>query len=173
MWSLLSRVFGTGQRARRGTVTCYLRENGPIGYQLELFGTVPRATVETLTNSGLSWAWKSGAREWTHLTPVSLSALLADLPGGALIIGLEGEVPTQVTSHIVKAWVRRFCRAEPVPLAIAISVTPSPQIVFVQQHASATVNALLAALHLDRDAALRSAYHRLGAASLESVAERL
>ena len=132
-----------------------------------------RALAETLMNSELSWAWKSGTREWTHLTRISLSALLADLAGGALVVGVEGELPTQLTDGMVKDWVRRFCRAEPVPLAIAISVTLDRQIVFVQQHASTTVNALLNALHVDRNLVQRSAYARLGPATLESVAERL
>ena len=173
MRSLLSRVFGSGQRARRVAVRCHLRENGPIGYELELFDELPRAQAETLMNSGLSWAWKSGTREWTHLTRVSLSAILADLAAGALIVGVEDELPTQVSDGMVKAWMRRFCRAEPVPLAIAMSVTPGREIVFVQQHPSATVSALLDALHLDRNAARRSAYARLGPASLESLADRL
>jgi hypothetical protein len=43
----------------------------------------------------------------------------------------------------------------------------------VQQHASAAVSTLLDALHVDRKAALRSAYPRLGPASLESIAGRL
>jgi hypothetical protein len=166
-------VFGSGRRLRREGVTCHLRENGPIGYELELFGQEPRAQVETLMNSGLGWAWNSGTREWTELTRISLSAILADLPSGALIVGLEGDMPRQVTDEMMKGWVRRFCLAESVPLAIAISVTPGRQIIFVQQHASATVTALLESLHLDRNVALRSAYPRLGQASLESIAERL
>ena len=173
MRSLLSRVFGSGQRLRRTAVTCHLRENGPIGYELQLFGDLPRAQVETLMDSGFSWVWKSGTREWTELTRISLSAILADLPGGALIVGIDGEAPTAVTDDMVKAWLQRFCRADPVPLAIAISVTPGRQIVFVQQHASAAVSTLLDALHVDRKAALRSAYPRLGPASLESIAGRL
>jgi hypothetical protein len=43
----------------------------------------------------------------------------------------------------------------------------------VQQHASDAVNGLLDTLRLDRRAAARSAYARLGPASLESLAERL
>lgn len=171
--SLLSRLFRSGPRAGRAAVTCHLRENGPIGYELQLFGESPRAQAETLIDSGLSWAWTSGEREWTHLTPVSLSALLADLPGGALILGVEGELPTLITNDMVKAWVRRFCRAESVPLAVAVSIAAGRHIVFVQQHAPATVAALLDALHVDRVGAVQSPYVSLGPASLESVAARL
>jgi hypothetical protein len=180
--SWFQRLFAA-RSPRRAPVTCYLRENGPLAYQLDLFGDTPRDAAETLLSSGLAWAWTSGTREWTHLTRISLSAFLADLPGGALLVAVEGELPTHLTGDVVKDWVRRFCRIEPVPLAVAISATPAPdpkrrnspgqQLVFVQQHASAPVNALLDALHLDRRAAARSAYARLGPSSLESIAERL
>jgi hypothetical protein len=138
-----------------------------------MFGEMARVQAETLMDSGFSWVWKSATREWTELTRISLSAILGDLAGGALIVGLAGELPTQVTDEMMKDWMRRFCRAEPVPVTMVFSVTPDRQIVFVQQHASEQVTALLDAFHLDRNAAQRSAYPRLGQASLESIAERL
>jgi hypothetical protein len=170
--SVFARLFGSGRR-RRPPVTCFIRENGPIAYQVDLFGGSPRESADTLLNAGLSWAWRSGAREWTHLTRISLSAFLGDLPGGALIVGVDGDLPTHLTDAAVKDWVRRFCRAEPTPLAIAASASSGRQILFVQQHASDAVNGLLDTLRLDRRAAARSAYARLGPASLESLAERL
>jgi hypothetical protein len=70
-------------------------------------------------------------------------------------------------------WFRRFNRVQPVPLAAVISVAGSQQLLFVQQHASDAVNDLLDAWGLDKGAAVRKAYPRLGAASLESLGDRL
>lgn len=168
----LSRVRVAGLRSR-AVFTCYLRENGPIAYELNLFDDAPRERADAMISSGLSWAWKSHTREWTHLTRISLSAFLADVASGALLIGVEGELPTEVSDPVVKDWIRRFSRLQPVPMAAAISVTPAQQLLFVQQHASEAVNALLDTWGLDKGAAVRKAYPRLGAASLESIGDRL
>lgn len=123
--------------------------------------------------SELSWAWKSARREWTHLTRISLSAFLADLPAGVLLVASEGDLPTEVSDLEVADWIRRFCRVQEVPLAAVIDVAPDRQVLFVQQHATDAVNRLLEAWGLDKGAAVRKAYARLGPASLESIAERL
>jgi len=170
--SLLQRLFG-GRRARRPSVTCYLRENGPIAYELELFTSSSRERADAMMSSELAWAWKSTTREWTHLTRISLSAFLADVPSGVRLVAIEGELPTELSDEAVASWIRSFCRLQPSLLAAAIDATAERQLLFVQQHASESVNRLLDDLGLDKGAAARKAYARLGAASLESIAERL
>lgn len=172
MRSILERFF-SGRRARRPVFTCYLRENGPIAYALDLFGASPRDRADAMMSSELSWAWKGGTREWTELTRISLSAFLADLPAGVFLVGVDEDLPTEVTDEGVVEWIRKFCRLQPVPLVAAIHVTAERQLLFVQQHASEPVNKLLDAWGLDKGAAERKAYARLGAASLETMAERL
>jgi hypothetical protein len=160
-------------RRPRVVFTCYLRENGPIAYELDLFGADPRERADAMMAGGLSWAWKSGVREWTHLTRISLSAFLADLPAGVLLIATDGDLPTELSDSGVARWIRRFARIQDVPLAAVIHVTPDRQLLFVQQHATETVNRLLDDWGLDKGAAARKSYARLGPASLESVADRL
>lgn len=172
MRALLQRFFGPG-RTRRVPFTCYLRENGPIAYELDLFGLAPRDRADAMMSSTLSWAWKSGAREWTHLTRISLSAFLSDINAGVIVIAAESDLPTDVNDALIKDWIRRFGRVHPVPLAAVIHVSGPQQLLFVQQHASEAVNSLLEAWGLDKGAALRKAYPRLGPASLESLGDRL
>jgi hypothetical protein len=152
---------------------CYLRENGPIAYELDLFGSAPRDRADAMMSSELSWAWKGGERGWTHLTRISLSAFLADLPAGAVLVATDAELPIDVTDGGVAEWIRRFARLQTVPLAAVVSVTPARQLLFVQQHASEPVNRLLDEWGIDKGSAERKAYARLGPASLESLAERL
>ena len=170
--SIFGGLFG-GNRVRRSVFTCYLRENGPIAYELDLFATAPRERADAMMSSPLNWAWKSGAREWTHLTRISLSAFLGDVASGVLLVATEAELPTDVTDTEVADWIRRFSRLQPVPLAAVINVTAGRQLLFVQQHASEAVNELLANWGLDKGAAARKSYARLGAASLEGIGERL
>jgi hypothetical protein len=170
--SILQRLFG-GRRGRRAVFTCYLRENGPIAYELDLFASSPRERADAMMSSELGWAWKSGTREWTHLTRISLSAFLADAPAGVLLVATEGDLPTEVTDGVVAGWIRRFSRLQPSPLAAVIRVTSDRQLLFVQQHASEPVNRLLDDWGLDKGAAERKAYARLGPASLEAIVERL
>jgi hypothetical protein len=169
--SLLKRLFGGG-RAGRPPVTCYLRENGPIAYELDLFATSPRDRADAMMESPLAWAWTSGAREWTELTRISLSAFLADVPSGVRLVAIEGDLPTELSEEVIAGWIRRFCRTQPSPLAAVIDVTVERQLLFVQQHASEPVNRLLEDWGIDKGAAARKAYARLGPASLEAIAER-
>lgn len=154
-------------------MVCYLRENGPVAYELDLFDDSPRERVDAMLASGLSWAWESGTRGWTHLTRISLSAFLADVSGGAVIVGTQGDLPTDVTGDVVKEWIRHFSRTQPTPLAVVINAASSQQLLFVQQHAPDPVNALLDAWGVDKGAAVRKAYPRLGASTLEAIGERL
>jgi len=169
--SLLQRLLGGGPTRR--PVACYLRENGPIAYELDLFSAAPRERADAMMESELSWAWKGATREWTHLTRISLSAFLADVPSGVLLIAADGELPTDVGDEIVAGWIHRFCRLHPVPLAAVIRVAGDRQLLFVQQHATDPVNRLLDDWGLDKGAAARKSYARLGDLSLESAADRL
>jgi len=169
--AIFQRLLGGGRA--RPSLTCYLRENGPIAYELDLFGSSPRDRADAMMSSELSWAWQGGTRGWTHLTRISLSAFLADVPSGVVLVATEGELPTDVTGRAVADWIRRFARLQPAPLAAVITVTPDRQLLFVQQHASDPVNRLLDDWGIDKGAAARKAYARLGPASLEAVAERL
>ena len=170
--SIFGGLFG-GNRVRRSVFTCYLRENGPIAYELDLFASAPRERADAMMSASLNWAWKSGAREWTHLTRISLSAFLGDVASGVLLVATESDLPTDVTNGEVAGWIRRFSRIQPVPLAAVIHVSADRQLLFVQQHAGEAVNELLASWGLDKGAAARKSYARLGESSLESIGERL
>jgi hypothetical protein len=162
-----------GGRTRKSVFTCFLRENGPIAYELDLFSAAPRERADAMMSSPLNWAWKSGTREWTHLTRISLSAFLADVASGALLVATESELPVDVTDGMVADWIRRFSRVQPVPLAAVINVTAGRQLLFVQQHATDAVNDLLAEWGLDKGAAERKSYARLGDSSLEALVQKL
>ena len=181
MRSLLQRLLGG--RIRRTPVACYLRENGPIAYQFDIFSAESRERADAdareradaMLSGELAWAWKA-ARGWTELTRVSLSAFLADLAAGdVLLVAVEGEgdIPVDLTDATVKGWIRTFCRLQPSPLAAVISASRERQLLFVQQHASDAVNRLLEAWGLDKQSAERKAYPRLGPGGLEAIGERL
>lgn len=168
--AFLQRLF---RRRTQSAFTCYLRENGPIAYELDLLGAEPRERAEAMMAGELSWAWKSGTREWTHLTRISLSAFLADLRAGVLLVASDAELPRELSDAGIAEWMRRFARLQDVPLAAVIQVMPDRQLLFVQQHAREPVNRLLGDWGLDKGAAVRMSYVRLGPASLESIADGL
>ena len=95
------------------------------------------------------------------------------MPAGVLLVATEGDLPTDVNDAVVADWIRGFCRLQPVPLAAVISVTPGRQLLFVQQHATEAVNRLLDDWGLDKGAAERKSYARLGPSSLEAIADNL
>jgi hypothetical protein len=170
---LFDRFFAKSP-ARRSRVVCHLRENGPIAYELDLFTAAPREGADAMLASALAWTWKSATREWAELTRISLPAFLEDLSSGDLLIaGTEGEPPADISDALVRTWLRRFCRTDASPLAAVVSAAGGRQLLFVQQHASEPVNALLDAWRIDKAAAERKAYARLGPASLEAIADRL
>jgi hypothetical protein len=170
--ALLQRLFG--RRRAQTAAVCYLRENGPIAYEFDLFSTAARERADAMMAGNITWAWKGTTREWTELTRISLSAFLSDLSSGDVIVaGIEGDLPVDVSGATVKQWIRYFCRLQPSPLAAVISVTGGRQILYVQQHASEAVNTLLEAWGLDKGAAQRKAYPRLGPLTLEGVSEGL
>jgi hypothetical protein len=98
-----------------------------------------------------------------------------DAPDAHLTVCLSGRRAFRcgARGRAVADWIRRFARLQPAPLAAVITVTPDRQLLFVQQHASDPVNRLLDDWGIDKGAAARKAYARLGPASLEAVAERL
>ncbi|HWK08983.1 MAG TPA: hypothetical protein VNR64_02955, partial [Vicinamibacterales bacterium] len=49
----------TGRR-RRTPLVCYLRENGPLAYEVPLFGDDPRAAIDAMLATGLAWYWRAG-----------------------------------------------------------------------------------------------------------------
>lgn len=170
--ALLQRLLK--RRRARSAVACYLRENGPIAYELDLFSTDARERADAMMSGEIEWAWKGASRDWTELTRISLSAFLADLSSGdVLLVGSETDLPVGVSDALVKRWIRSFCRLQPSPLSAAISAADGRQLLFVQQHASEPVNRLLDAWGLDKGAAERKAYPRLGPGALEGIAERL
>lgn len=155
-------------------MVCYLRENGPIAYQLDLFASAPRERADAMISSDITWTWRNPGRDWTQLTRVSLSAFLSDLTAGdVLLLGTEGEPPHDLGNSVVSDWLRRFARIQPCPVAALISVGDGRHMLYVQQHATESVNRLLDTWGLDKGSAERQSYARLGAASLESIADRL
>ena len=156
-------------------VACYLRENGPIAYELDLFSANPRERAEAMLESGLEWSWRSPARDWTELTRVSLSAFLGDLSSGDILLaGTEGDAAHHTLDNgVIKDWIKRFSRLQPSPLVALIAARSGKQLLYVQQHASESVNRLLDAWGLDKGSAERRSYARLGPLALESLADRL
>jgi hypothetical protein len=166
-------------RSARAPLTCYLRENGPIAYALTLFGPDPRASVDTMLETGLAWYWHGGSRgsdaatrEWTRLTRWSMAALLADLgasqthDGEVTIIGIDdADAPTDLSDDRIAPWVREFASDSPGPLHIVVRC--NPDFVFVAQQPPEAVRDLLYAWGIDRAKADRRAYARLESRSLE------
>jgi hypothetical protein len=170
--ALFQRLFG--HRLRRSSVVCYLRENGPIAYELDLFSSGARDRADAMMSGEIFWAWKGADRDWTELTRVSLSAFLADLAAGdILLVGTDTDVPVNLSDRIIKNWIRAFCRLQPSPATAVISLTRGRQLLFVQQHASEPIVRLLDAWGLDKGAAERKAYPHLGPSTLEAIADRL
>jgi hypothetical protein len=167
--TLLQRLLG-GTRLGRRPFTCYLRENGPIAYEFDLFRAAPRERADAMMDSELSWAWKGADREWTHLTRISMSAFLADIPAGVILVAAREELPTEVDDALIAGWIRHFSRLQPVPLEAVIRIAQERQLLFVQQHASDQVNRLLDDWGIDKGAAERKSYARLGDHSLETIA---
>jgi len=173
--------------ARRPALVCYLRENGPIAYELPLFATDPRATVEAMLATGLAWFWRagddsSGGDDWTQLTRWSLAAFLPDVErGGVLAIGIDpSDAPAGTTDRAVAGWLRPFCGEQPGPAQVFIARTAgrlsrrsaegaTVDRVFVAQQPPEAIRELLQALGIDRGKAERRAYARLRGESLEDI----
>lgn len=175
---LLRRLRGTA--GPRASLTCYLRENGPIAYALPLFEPDPRPRLEAMLETALTWYWQSASRaggadapcDWTQLTRWSMAALLADLASpdsgesAVTIIGIDAaDPPTDLSNDRVVPWVREFVSDLPGPLHIV--VRDRPDFAFVAQQPPESVRDLLYAWGIDRAKAERRAYARLDVRSLE------
>ena len=183
---LLARLRG---RNRPGaSLVCYLRENGPIAYSTDIFGADPRERIDAMLATGLTWYWRSAghepiAREWTNLSRWSLAALLKDLaaqhdgqPADILIVGVEdeGESANAITDASVGEWMRGFGAASTSPLhAVVTRPAPGGDLLFVAQQPPESVRTLLHDWGISRDKAIRKAYPRLQANTLEELIRRL
>jgi hypothetical protein len=173
IWQKLTR--GT----RRAPLVCYLRENGPIAYELPLFTDDARAAVEAMLATGLAWYWRgagaaTGTGEWTQLTRWSLGAFLPDLDRGLLAVGVDSaDAPAGGTDEIVAGWLRPFCAERPGPAHAFIARALEGDRVFVAQQPAEPVRELLQAWGIDRGRAERRAYARLRGESLEEITRSL
>ena len=164
----------TGAR-RRAPLICYLRENGPIAYEVPIFAADARAAVEAMLATGLVWYWRStgtAVADWTQLTRWSLAAFLPDLDGpGVFAVGIDQtDAPTGATDAMVNGWLRPFCGEQPTPAHVFIHRTPAADRVFVEQQPPEPVRELLQAWGIDRARAERRAYARLKSDGLEDLA---
>lgn len=164
--------------ARRRSLVCYLRENGPIAYELDLFTADPRVAVEAMLATGLAWFWRAGAPsagEWTQLTRWSLGAFLQDLDRGDVqSVGIDpSDAPAGAVDAMVAGWLKPFCAEEPAPANVFIARTAGRDRVFVAQQPLEVVRDLLQAWGIDRGKAERRAYARLRGESLEETVRAL
>jgi hypothetical protein len=171
----------------RPTLVCYLRENGPIAYGTDVFGTDPRERTDAMLSTDLTWYWKTSGpdslkRDWTHLTRWSLAALLGDLAAEqdglkphVLVIAVEGEdSPEDVTDRRVSHWMKGFGAAAPAPLHAVVSRPgPGGDLLFVAQQPPESIRNMLQAWGIDRDKAERRSYARLHGTALEDLIRSL
>jgi hypothetical protein len=175
-----------GQRRRQVEVACYLRENGPIAYELSLFADNAREPVEAMFETGLTWYWtkldvRGGTEppEWIELTRWSMAALLGDLAppaseGRTLVIGIEPQESRSDIARDLVGWGGRFVTDDQSPLVVVIHQAGGrSERVFVAQQPPEPVLTLLHAWGIDRTKAVRRAYARLRDDSLESLVARL
>jgi len=180
--------FRGGNRARAALV-CYLRENGPIAYAADIFGSDPRERADAMLSTDLVWFWKAAghdsvARDWTHLTRWSLAALLADLTAEhdglkphILIVAVDGSVgdaPEDMSDARAAGWMRSFATAAAGPLhAVVTRPAPGGDVLFVAQQPPESIRTLLQAWGISRDKAERKAYARLHGNALEDLVRKL
>jgi hypothetical protein len=173
--SLWQRLTG---RAGRAPLVCYLRENGPIAYELPIFSPDARAAVEAMLGTGLAWYWRpiaAATADWTQLTRWSLAAFLPDLDAeGVYAVGIEqADAPAGAVDRDVAGWLRPFCAEQPGPVHVFIHRTRHADRVFVEQQPAEAIRDLLQAWGIDRARAERRAYARLKAESLEETGRAL
>lgn len=171
----------------RAPLVCYLRENGPIAYGLDLFGRDPRERADAMLSTPIAWYWKATAgaevaRDWTQLTRWSLAALLGDftaehngLTPHVLLVGVDAQdAPDEMADARVASLMRAFGGGADAPLhAIITRPAPGGDLVFVAQQPPESVRGLLQAWGINRDKAERRAYARLQTNSLEDLAKTL
>ena len=181
---LIDQLLGT--RGRQTGIVCYLRENGPIAYELTLFGESPRDRVDAMFDTGLSWYWTTDRadaaaepRDWIELTRWSVPTLLTDLDGSkgsgrTLIAGVEPQDSRPDLARDIVVWGRRFATDDRSPLHVLVHhAANQPERIFVAQQPPENVLTLLHAWGIDRARAARRAYPRLRDQSLETLIEKL
>ena len=178
--------FRTRQKAR-ATLVCYLRENGPIAYGTDVFGSESRERADAMLSIDLTWYWKTTgpdavARDWTHLTRWSLAALLEDLAAEhnglkprVIVVAVEGQdSPEDISDARVAASMRAFGTASNGPLHAVVSRPgPGGDLLFVAQQPPESIRNLLQAWGIDRDKAERRSYARLHGSALEDLIKSL
>ena len=165
--SFFQRLFG-GSAGRAG-FTCYLRENGPIAYELDLFGSAPRDRADAMMIGRARPGPGRAAPANGPTSPASRCPLSWPTCRPACCWSpSKGTCPTEVTDAEVADWIRRFCRIQPVPLAAVINVDARPPGPVRPAARHRAVNRLLDAWGLDKGAAERKSYARLGPSSLEA-----
>ncbi len=181
---LFDRFKGAG--GRPAGIVCYLRENGPIAYELALFAANPRDRVDAMFDTGLSWYWTTErvgdaaeSGEWIELTRWSMAALLGDLAASdtlrkTVVAGVEPLDTRPDLNRDIVAWGRRFASDDKSPLHVLVHhAATGPEHVFVSQQPPEHVLTLLHAWGIDRARADRRAYPRLRDQSLEALLEKL
>jgi hypothetical protein len=166
----------------------YLRDAGPICYEVDLFvAPTAQRLAPILLVPELAWAWRS---EWTwprergvtrrsRLKPVE-SASIHDLAGDAAFRDADGYGRSITMIALQPDWwdgdegaldgpIRDFARGAKGPIqAIVIQVGDAQhEHAFVPQTPSQPVRAFLASVGPPPDAYLARAYRRLGTAALE------
>ena len=159
---------------------CYLRENGPIAYELSLFGEDARERVEAMFETGLAWYWSSASDraqpngEWIELTRWSMAAFVGARASAAtlVVVGMEPrDSPGDIAADL-GGWGRQFATDHPSPLQIVIHRSGDAiEHVFVAQQAPEHIRSLLQAWGIDRARADRRAYARLRDRSLEALVD--
>jgi hypothetical protein len=179
----VSGWFARFRRGRAAALRCYLRENGPIAYALDIFDRGPRDQATVMLGADLAWYWRNLSAEgeshdWTRVTAWSLAALLQDLaiaPTGitprVVLIAIDpGDAPPSIGDAEVSRWVTAFAAGADEPLHALVSrPAPGGDLLFVAQQPPGPVRVLLQAWGIDRDKAERRAYARLESHALERL----
>jgi len=172
--SLLDRF---RRRPHPGGVVCYLRENGPIAYELSLLGEDPRERIEAMFDTGLTWYWSTASDpDWIELTRWSMAAFVT-ARGSAdslLIVGVEPPESHGEIAAGLPEWGRQFTTEDPSPLQMVVHRSrDGVDRVFVAQQTPDHMRQLLQAWSIDRAKAERRAYARLKDGTLEALLARL
>jgi hypothetical protein len=183
----VSGWFARFRRGRPAALTCYLRENGPIAYALDIFNRSPRERATTMLAADLAWYWRNlsaegDSHDWTRVTAWSLAALLQDLaiaPTGitprVLLIAIDPrDAPPAMSDAEASRSVAAFAGGADQPLHVLVSrPAPGGDLLFVAQQPPGPVRVLLQAWGIDRDKAERRAYARLEAHALERLPPKM
>ncbi len=95
------------QNSGRAALVCYLRENGPIAYGTDVFGTDPRERIDAMLSTDLTWYWKTSAPSSLHGFSAAAQAPLHAVvsrpgPGGDLLF--VAQQPPESIRTMLHAW---------------------------------------------------------------------